>query len=119
MKNKEKNKSGKLLNLLLLLGILFLVFSPTALAVIDYNQGLTQQEQDTVDQILQPVMKIYNIIKYVASVIAVLAIVFAGVSFLTSGGDQGKRERSKMMMGYIVIGLVIIWVAPLVVSLLA
>ena len=63
-------------------------------------------------------MKVYNILKYTATIIGVLMIVFAGITFVTAGGETGKKERAKHMMTGVVVGLIVIWVAPLVVKLI-
>ncbi len=73
----------------------------------------------TFDQILQPVWKVYNFVKYVATAIAMIFLVFAGITYMTSGSDMMKRENTKHMIGYIVVGLIIIWAAPYVVQLFA
>jgi hypothetical protein len=96
---------------------MLLFFLPGALAV-DFGSDISQEDQDTFDEILDPVMKIYNFIKYAASVVAVVFLVFAGVTFIMSGNDQAKREQAKSMATYIVIGLIVIWVAPLIVGYL-
>ncbi len=101
--------------LTIFLGLLLLV--PAVLGA-DFNQDISDEDQAKFDQILDPVMKIYNFIKYAATVIAVVFLVFAGVTFMMSGGDTAKREQAKMMATYIVIGLIVIWVAPLVVNYL-
>ncbi len=72
----------------------------------------------TFDQILAPVLKIYNFVKYAASVIAMLYLVFAGIVYMTSGADVAKREQAKNTAAYVVIGLILIWAAPHVVTLL-
>ena len=96
---------------------MLLLLLPSTLAV-DFNSSISQEDQDTFDNILSPVMKIYNFIKYAASVIAVVFLVFAGVTFITSGSDQAQRERAKSMATYILIGLIVIWIAPLIVGYL-
>lgn len=97
--------------------LLMLLFLPSVMAV-DFDEELSSEDKATFDGILEPVMKIYNFIKYSATAIAVLFLVFAGVNFITSGGDQAKREQSKNMATYIIIGLVVIWIAPLLVNFL-
>lgn len=72
----------------------------------------------TYDQILQPITTIYNLVKYAVTVIAGLILLFAGISYITSGADPGKREQSKNMIMYVLIGLAVIWAAPFVVNLL-
>ena len=101
---------ASVLLLLLLLPSLVLAQQP------NLNTTLTPQEQATFDQILQPVMKIYNLVKYIATAIAALVLLLAGVNYMMSGADPKKRDNAKGMAMYVVIGLVIIWAAPLVVS---
>src|SRR3989338_3568440 len=96
--------------------LVVLMFLPTFVAAVDFNQSLTAQDKQQLDQILSPVMNIYNFIKYAAVVIGVLMLVFAGVEFITSGGESAKKERAKNMAAGVIIGLIVIWVAPLVVK---
>jgi type IV secretory pathway VirB2 component (pilin) len=100
----------------ILLAILALVVVPTIVVAVDFNQTISDEDKATFDQILTPVMKIYNFVKYSATALAVIFLVFAGVSFIMNGTDQAKREQAKLMATYIIIGLIIIWVAPLVVQ---
>ena len=103
------------------LALLGLVFFVTVIAVqfvlaVDFNQPISTQDKATFDQILTPVMKIYNMAKYISTAIAVVVLLFAGIGFITSAGNPGKREQSKNIAMYVIIGLVIIWAAPLVVN---
>jgi len=67
-----------------LLAIIALVAMPMVMAY-DFNQQPSDTDKATFDQILQPVMKIYNLVKYVASAIAAIALFFAGVTYMMSG----------------------------------
>jgi len=98
--------------------MLVLLALPTYVLAVDFDQEISDVDKATFDGILEPVMKIYNFIKYSATVIAVLFLLFAGITFIMSGGDQAKREQAKAMATYIVVGLVVIWIAPLVVNFL-
>ena len=73
----------------------------------------------TFDQILQPVWKIYNFVKYIATAIAAIVLVIAGIGIMTSGNDMMKRENAKNTIGYVVMGLIIIWAAPFIIQLFA
>ena len=84
----------------------------------DLGGGITAEEQAEFDQVLTPVMKIYSFIKYTASLIAVIALLYAGISYMFSGNDIRKRDVSKNMAMYTIIGLVVIWAAPFTVNLL-
>jgi len=73
----------------------------------------------TFDQILQPVWTVYSFVKYIATAIAAIFMVFAGLKFMTSGNDVMQRENAKNMIGYVVMGLIVIWAAPFAVQLFA
>ena len=73
----------------------------------------------TFDQILQPVWKVYNFVKYIATAIATIFLVFAGIMYMMSGSDVTKRENAKHTISYVVLGLIVIWAAPFVVQLFA
>lgn len=105
------------MNKIAMLLLLLLVALPMVYAV-DFDEEISDDDKATFDQILEPVMKIYNFLKYSATVLAVLFLIFAGVTFIMSGNDQAKREQAKMMGAYIIIGLIIIWIAPLIVGYL-
>lgn len=81
-----------------------------------FNQTITPEDQATFDHILEPVLKIYNLVKYAATFIAVMVLLFAGVNYIMSGSDPKKRENAKSMIMYVVLGLAIIWAAPLAVQ---
>lgn len=100
-----------------ILGLFFLTLMTIQLvAAVDFNQTISDQDKATFDHILEPVMKVYNLVKYVASVIAVVILLFAGITYMTSGSDPGKREKAKNMAMYVIIGLFVIWAAPMVVN---
>lgn len=99
--------------------LLLLFIMPTfALAAVDFSQGPSSQDKATFDQILQPVMQIYNLVKYGASALAGIALLFAGSMYMTSGSDPKKRDNAKNTAMYVVIGLLVIWAAPMIVGLI-
>lgn len=98
-------------------GLLLLLLLPMVLAQQPGMGGeISQEERETFDHILEPVIKIYNMIKYIATAIATLVLLLAGINYMMSGSDPKKRDNSKAMATYVVIGLVVIWAAPLVVG---
>lgn len=102
---------------LAILCLFLVVVNLSSLVVaVDFNQEISSSDQQTFDQILTPVMKIYNLVRYTATAIAGLILLFAGISYMTTGSDPRKRENAKNMAMYVVIGLVVIWMAPLVVQ---
>lgn len=101
-------------NCLFVATLLFILIP--VVSAVDFNQSISAEDQATFDQILEPVMRIYNLVKYAATVIAVMVLLFAGVNYMMSGSDPKKRESAKSMAMYVVIGLIVIWAAPLVVQ---
>ena len=63
-------------------------------------------------------MKIYNLVKYSASAIAAVFLLLAAITLFGAGSDVRKKDNAKNMMMYILIGLVVIWATPTVVSFL-
>ena len=97
---------------------MFLVFSFAiqVVSALDFDDGPSHSDKLKFDQILKPVLKIYNLIKHLASAIAVIVLLIAGVTYIVSGSDPGKRDKAKSMAMYVIVGLVVIWAAPLIVD---
>ncbi len=100
---------------LLVASFLFLLLAQLVSAQVIEGE-ISEEDQAVFDQILEPVIKIYNLVKYIATVIAALVLLLAGINYITSGSEPKKRESAKSMAMYVLIGLVIIWAAPLVVQ---
>ncbi|MBS3072909.1 TrbC/VirB2 family protein [Candidatus Pacearchaeota archaeon] len=106
-------------NLLLLLSLaLVLTIATPVLASIDLSEEISAEDEASFDEILEPVMDVYSFIKYVATAIAALVLVGAGIVFMLSGSDPAKRDQAKNMIMYVIFGLIIIWIAPLIVEYL-
>ena len=109
----NKLTKGLLVNVLVLMMVM-----PGALA-IDLDQPPSPDEKAKFDQILSPVMKIYNLVKYSATAIAGLMLVFAGISYMSSGSDPRKRDTAKSTASFVLIGLVLVWATPALIGFLA
>lgn len=101
----------------LCLAFFFVFMAVQVVSAVDFDQQPSAEEKATFDQILTPVMKVYNLVKYIASAVAGVVLLFAGISYMTSGSDPRKRENAKGMAMYVVIGLIVIWAAPMIVQL--
>ena len=95
--------------------VLFLLMASTVSA-IEFNEPISEDDKQTFDQILTPVLKIYSLIKYISTAVAVIVLLIAGITYMTAGADPKKRDTAKHMATYVIVGLVVIWAAPLVVS---
>lgn len=63
------------------------------------------------------IIKIINFVLLLVGAIAVLALIYAGVSYITALGDESKAERAKRMILYVVIGLILIILSGVIVNL--
>ena len=95
---------------------LLLVILPFAYSVhaVDITPP-TQNDINAFNQILEPVMKVYNFVKYSASVLALLFLIFAAISMFTNDNPM-EKDKAKSKIMYIVVGLIVIWIAPISVN---
>jgi type IV secretory pathway VirB2 component (pilin) len=93
-----------------------LVF-PFVIAAVDIPQP-TQDDKDSFKQLTEPIVKIYNLLKWIATTVAMVVLLIAGIMFMTSGYDPKKRDIAKSMAGYVLIGLFLIWAAPMLVNMM-
>lgn len=94
-----------------------LIVPVIAICLFLFQIFLVSAANATYDQILQPIQAIYDLVKYAVTIIAGLVLLFAGITYITSGSDPMKRDKAKNMIMYVLIGLAIIWAAPFVVKL--
>ncbi len=73
------------------------------------KDGINDVEKDrTFSEYIQDV--IVYLLTFV-SIVAVVYIIYAGFNILIGNGDEEKLKKSKMTIIYVVIGIVIIWLA--------
>jgi len=63
----------------------------------------------------QPICRLYGMIQLFATLGGILAAAYAGFMLATSH-DLAERNSAKLLIGGVVIGLIIVWLAPLVVK---
>ena len=96
----------------IVLPFLFLVL------ILGHITLISAASNDDYEEIMKPLETIYDLTKYAATLIAGLVMLFAGITYITSGSEPGKREKAKNMIMYVLIGLMVIWAAPFVVKLI-
>jgi len=110
MAQKPYQTKPRMLKVLLL--AVFVILALTQVTLV------SAADQSDFEEILKPLTTIYDLVKYAATVVAGLVMLFAGVTYISSGSDPGKREKAKNMVMYVIIGLIVIWAAPFVVDLI-
>jgi hypothetical protein len=106
--------------LLLNLFLLALICLPMVSAddYLDIDIEITQDEIDQFETILEPVIYIYNFVKYISTLVAAMFLLYAGISYMTSGSDPKKRDTAKNIAMYVIIGLIVIWATPYIINLI-
>jgi len=89
-----------------------------AIFIIVLSLILVSAQEESFEEIMRPLQTIYDLTKYTATLVAGLVMLFAGITYISSGSDPGKREKAKNMVMYVIIGLIVIWAAPFVVDLI-
>jgi uncharacterized membrane protein len=63
----------------------------------------------------QPVCRLYGMIQILGTIAGVLVAAYAGFT-LASSHELTERNTAKALLGGVVIGLIIIWIAPILVK---
>jgi len=63
----------------------------------------------------QPICRLYGMIQVFATIGGILAAAYAGFTLATSH-DLAERNNAKLLLSGVVIGLIIVWLAPLAVK---
>jgi hypothetical protein len=88
------------------------------ISFISYVAAISNEQKQEFDQILIPLTKFYEFIKYSSTIIAALYLLFAGLSYVMSSDNIEKRSSIKSTIGYILLGISLIWAAPYIVNLI-
>lgn len=70
---------------------------------------------DLVIPVDQPICRLYGMIQILGTVAGILVAAYAGF-ILSSSHELTERNTAKALLGGVVIGLIIIWMAPLLVK---
>ncbi len=65
----------------------------------------------------QPICRLYGLIQVLGTVAGILLAAYSGF-VLTSSHEMEERFKAKMLLSGVVIGLIIIWIAPVIVKFL-
>ena len=63
----------------------------------------------------QPICRLYGMIQVLGTIAGVLIAAYGGF-VLASSNDIAERNAAKGLLGGVIIGLIIIWIAPLLVK---
>src|SRR5690348_11114979 len=78
------------------------------------DSAVCQGKGNTADPVAGPngvLIKVTNVVAFVAGVAAILFIVFSGIKYITAQGDASQISNAKTSIIYAAVGLVIIVLA--------
>lgn len=93
---------------------ILLVISHSSAASLD--EPISSSEKQLFDKVLEPVAKVYKLLKYSVSLLAAIYFLIAAVQFMSAGNDQRMREEAKTRATFVCIGLAILWATPYFIS---
>jgi hypothetical protein len=84
------------------------------------DQGSTDVDPEGGDEdantaILNLVQTAVNVFSWIVGVAAVLAIIYGGFKYITSGGDQNSISAAKTTILYAIVGLIVVVFAQIIV----
>ena len=93
-----------------------LILSGHVVSASSLDEPISSSDKQVFDKILEPVAKIYKMLKYSVSLIAAIYLLVAAVQFMASGNDQRIRSDAKNRATFVFIGLGVLWATPYVIS---
>lgn len=109
---------NKLILPFVIMAFVLILTSNVSALDINFHQDLTQSQKETFEKMSQPFILIYNMLKYFASIGGAIYLVIAGVNFMTAGADSKQRNEAKLRATGVILGLAIIWIAPMLVTIM-
>lgn len=102
--------------------LLLVAVTPQKAAAVDFFGGLCQgagngtaacsgNGQDNISGTNGVILKAAGLVSIIAGIAAVIAIMIAGIMFMTAAGDSSKISTAKKTIVYAVVGLVVIVLA--------
>lgn len=82
------------------------------------SQGIDETSNASCDSsgVQNAISEAVNILSLVAGAAAIIAIIFSGFKYITSGGDTGKVANAKNTLIYAVIGIAVAILAQVIVN---
>jgi len=88
----------------------------------DFVSNLQTIEMPTKEEMLSPVLSFFcslaDLMIYISGALGILAVVLAGIKWLSSSDDPGARKQAKQIIVAVFIGLILVLLAKSIVELL-
>lgn len=91
------------------------IIPPSACSGAEGSPACAKNTDDPITGTGGIIIKVANILAWFGGAIAVIMIVFAGFTYVTSAGEASKVKRAKDIILYAAVGLIVIVVARMIV----
>ena len=98
--------------------ILFLIMPIVVQAIADPCRGILADVGEGGYKLCQLLENVRRLLWYVGWFVALIVILFAGIMYMTSGGDQEKVTKAKKLLTYGIIGVVIMLASSFILGLI-
>ena len=78
----------------------------------DFDQPVNDQQKTLFRQMFQPLLSLFTMIKFLASIVGGVYLSWGALNLMTAGDDFKKRETAKTKLTFAVLGMMIIWGIP-------
>lgn len=89
---------------------------PLAVCSDSANAGNAVCQSKSTDTAPKLIGTLVNVLLYLVGALAVIMIIWAGITYTTSTGDSGKVTRAKNTLTYSIVGLVVAFLAYAIVN---
>ncbi len=116
--NKALRRLGDQRLVLVLSGALSLIATQVHAAVYG-GTGITPAPingLNTSTDVTPVIISIITFMLDIVLVLAVAAVIIAGIYLIVSGGDEGQKDKAKNIILYVIIGIVVILFARVIVT---
>lgn len=78
----------------------------------DFDQPISSSEKAVFKEMFKPLFTIYNMFKFLATVVGAVYLSWGALNLMTAGDDLRKREMAKSKLSFTVLGMMIVWGIP-------
>lgn len=100
---------------LIILGMGFFVFLPR-LAKAASDVGTISFPDTKITSIEDLIVTIINWLLGFVGALAVVAVVYSGIMYITSGGDPAKAEAAKKNLAWAIMGIIVVALALIIIN---
>lgn len=92
------------------------VFLPVTFGIVDLDIPSFNEQFTTVEGIVDFIIDLLNFLVGASAVVAVGLIIYAGITYMTAGGDPDNVKKASNILTAAIIGLCIVFLARVLVE---